>query len=381
MTGFKDGDPYEIGATLPTPACSVRDEDAGASATPSVGALTGTLVAYGLGTVTVTCAYPDSGGLSGSDDATYSIVDTGAPGFADKGLTAGTLGTNGWYTSAVTNKFTATDAGAGFETAKPKLLTKDVSVGSGTTEGSAVTVNSGIVSDVAGNPAAAIDSAKFMVDLTNPLLNISGAADKAIFNVCDTAPSKPTFSPTDAVSGLDGSQSDSWTTPTAASGVGTYTYTAQAKDLAGRTASETRTYKSTYGGAFTGIEQPINGGTTPELTDDNSRFKLGSTVPVKFKMVCNGAPVTNAVAKLNVKQADGSPDPGADEAISSAASTTGNLFRYDATAGQYIFNLSTKSGYLNPGSTTEVAFSPGTWTLKVGLDDGTWRSVVVQLVK
>ncbi len=263
----------------------------------------------------------------------------------------------------------------------PNVLTKDVLVASGTAEGSAVTVNSGTVSDVAGNAAAAIDSAAFKIDLSDPMLNVTGALAGTEFNVCTAAPTRPSYAPTDAISELDGSQSDSWTTPTTASGVGTYTYTAQAKDLAGRTASDTRTYKSTYGDAFTGIEQPINGGTTPEITDDSSRFKLGSTVPVKFKLVCNGVPVTNAGAKLNVKQGDGTPDPGTDEAISTAASTTGNAFRYDATAGQYIFNLSTKSGYTNPNGTVITAFSAGTWTLSVLLDDGTYRSVSINLVK
>ncbi len=118
-----------------------------------------------------------------------------------------------------------------------------------------------------------------------------------------------------------------------------------------------------------------------DFSDDNSRFKLGSTVPVKFRLMCGTTPIDNAVAKLNIKQADGTPDPGTDEAVSTAASTTGNLFRYDATNQQYIFNLSTKTGYTNPNGTTITAFSAGTWTLSVLLDDGTFRSINIQLVK
>src|SRR5207244_10691670 len=177
----------------------------------------------------------------------------------------------------------------------------------------------------------------------------------------------PTVAPSDALSGLDGSQGDSWTTPTAASGVGTYTYSAHATDKAGNPSSETRTYTALYGAAFGGILQPIN-------SDGSSRFKLGSTVPVKFQLLCNGTPISNAVATLTVKKGDSAPDPGTDEAISTAASTTGNLFRYDSTAQQYIFNLSTKSGYLNPGATTPTSFAQGTWTLGVNLDDGTSRT-------
>jgi hypothetical protein len=158
--------------------------------------------------------------------------------------------------------------------------------------------------------------------------------------------------------------------------------------MAGRSASYgPKTYKVLYGdsasgGSFGGVLQPINGGDTMNyFADDNSRFKLGSTVPVKFKLVCGTTPVENAVAKLNVKQSDSNPDPGVDEAISTAASTTGNLFRYNSLSQLYIFNLSTKTGYTNPSGSTITAFSQGTYTLSILLDDGTFRSINIQLVK
>jgi hypothetical protein len=382
VTGVEDGASYEIGS-VPAPGCSVDDaEDTNESANPQVSAITGTLSAYGLGSQTVTCSYTDSGTppLSGSDTETYTIVDTGNPTISDMGATSAPNGANSWYVSAVTNQFEASDNGAGFQTATPKLLSYLFSNSSGAAEGSAVKINSGPVSDVAGNAATAIDSAPFQIDLSNPVLNVSGAANGAVFNVCDAGLTRPGFAPTDAISGLDGSQADSWTTPSSASGVGTYTYSAQAKDFAGRTASETRTYTKTYGASYGGVTQPINGGATAALTDDDSRFKLGSTVPVKFRMMCGTTPIDNAVAKLNVKKADGTPDPGVDEAVSTAASTTGNLFRYDATSGQYIFNLSTKTGYTNPNGTT-VSFAAGTYTLSVMLDDGSFRSVNINIVR
>ena len=73
-----------------------------------------------------------------------------------------------------------------------------------------------------------------------------------------------------------------------------------------------------------------------------------------------------------------------DEAVSTAAATSGNLFRYDELSKQYIFNLSTKAGYTNPsgsGSSNVTSFSQGTWTLWILLDDGSSRSVKIQLVK
>jgi hypothetical protein len=81
---------------------------------------------------------------------------------------------------------------------------------------------------------------------------------------------------------------------------------------------------------------------------------------------------------LVVKQFDGSPETGVDEPVSTAA-TTDNLYRFDSTSQRYLFNLSTKAGYTNPSGGT-IAFAQGTWTLSVLLDDGTYRSVNIQLV-
>jgi hypothetical protein len=380
VTGFTPNSPVEIGTAV-TPACDVVDaEDDGEYAVPDVSGPVGPLAAYGLGAVTVTCFYEDEGGMSATDTASYTIVDTGAPMITDEGPATGPDGLNNWYVSAVANSFRATDAGAGFETATPPQLTLDWTKSSGAAEGSAVKINSGTATDVAGNVGEAIDSAALKIDLSNPVLNVTGAEDGAAFDVCNGVIAKPTFIPTDAISGLDGTEDDDWVTPSTGTGVGTYTYKATATDLAGRSTTETRTFTSTYGAAFSGALQPINGGATPEFADDTSRFKLGSTVPVKFRLVCGSTPISGAVAKLNVKQADGKPDPGTDEAGSTAASTTGNLFRYDATAGQYIFNLSTKNGYTNANGGT-VSFTTGTYTLSIMLDDGTYRSVNINLVK
>jgi hypothetical protein len=88
--------------------------------------------------------------------------------------------------------------------------------------------------------------------------------------------------------------------------------------------------------------------------------------------------VRNAVAYLTVQKVDPNPDGTINEAIATDAATTGNQFRY--ADGGYHFNLSTKSGYTNP-SGQNVSFSAGTWKLIVSLDDGTTRSVVIDLRK
>jgi hypothetical protein len=305
---------------------------------------------------TLTCSATSAGGTNSQSvtikrDATVPTI-SGSASPAPNGA--------GWNNTNVSVSFTCGDNLSGVASCGPNQT-----LSSEGTDQSA----SGTAVDNAGNSATATVSG-IDIDKTAPALNISGAAS-GTSSVCSALPSKPTFAPSDNLSDI-ASQSDSWTIPSAPSGVGTYTYNATATDFAGNTTSETRTYTVNYSGAFSGYLQPIN-------TDGSSRFKLSSTIPVKFQLTCNGIPISNAVAKLYVAKGDSQPDPGVDEAISTAASTTGNLFRYDSAAQQYIFNLSTKLGYTNPGSNTITSFSMGTWTLKIGLDDGTWQSVNVQL--
>jgi len=305
-----------------------------------------------------------------------ALIDLTDPVIVDKGPSAAANGANGWYTSAVSNSFEASDGLSGL----PSTFANPFSKSSGTREGDAITINSGSVTDIAGNTRAGIDSASFKIDLSDPLIGVTDN-NSATYNVCASGrPEKPRFNPSDAVSGIDLTKtSETWTPSAIASGVGTYTYSAKTADLAGRTATYgEKSYKVTYGdstsgGAYSGILQPVN-------ADGTSRFKIGSTVPAKFKLMCGTTPISNAVAKLTLSQNDPTPDAGVDEAVSTSAATTGNLFRYDAGSEQYIFNLSTKAGYVNPNGQT-VSFSPGTWFLTITLDDGTSRSTKVQLVK
>jgi hypothetical protein len=55
------------------------------------------------------------------------------------------------------------------------------------------------------------------------------------------------------------------------------------------------------------------------------------------------------------------------EAASTAEASSGNVFRYDPLAKQYIFNLSTKP------------MAPGTHLLRIDLDDGQQHDVTISL--
>lgn len=74
---------------------------------------------------------------------------------------------------------------------------------------------------------------------------------------------------------------------------------------------------------------------SPIKTDETTTYNAGRTLPVKFQLMDeDGNYLTGATAKIYIEGANG-------ESASSAEQE--NLFRYDSTENQYIFNLSTKS--------------------------------------
>jgi hypothetical protein len=112
---------------------------------------------------------------------------------------------------------------------------------------------------------------------------------------------------------------------------------------------------------FGGILQPIN-------QDGSSVFKLGRTVPVKFQLRNTvGDFASTAIAKIYLAKTSNSVTGTETEAESTSSATTGNLFRYDITENQYIFNLATKP------------LTTGTWQIRIELDDGTSKYVNIGL--
>ena len=98
--------------------------------------------------------------------------------------------------------------------------------------------------------------------------------------------------------------------------------------------------------SWSGVLQPIN-------ADNSSVFKLGSTIPVKFKLTGACAGNSNFIAKIYLAKVDNNVEGTETEAISTSAADSGNTFRYDPTSDQYIFNLATKS------------LSQGTWQIRI----------------
>jgi hypothetical protein len=99
-------------------------------------------------------------------------------------------------------------------------------------------------------------------------------------------------------------------------------------------------------------------GVLPPIDPDGcSVFKLGSTVPVKFRLTGASARIKNALATLMLTKISPTPEP---------TRTVGN-FRSDGSSGQYLFNLSTRG------------LSTGKWRLSIDLHDDAPRSVDISL--
>jgi hypothetical protein len=142
--------------------------------------------------------------------------------------------------------------------------------------------------------------------------------------------------------------------------LGTHPVSCTATDSHGNVTQKSFNVTVIYG--WSNVLQPIN-------ADGTSIFKLGSTIPVKFKLMGASGGITNATARLYCAKMSSGVAGTELEAISTSAADSGNTFRYDSTGGQYIFNLGTKS------------LSEGTWQLRIDLGDGVTHTVFISLKK
>ncbi len=257
-----------------------------------------------------------------------ALIDLTAPIITDGGFVSGTAGTGGWYTSAVTNRFSASDALSGLASG----VTSPFTVSSGTAEGSAVKVNSGSVADAAGNSNAGIDSAAFKIDLSNPtnIAFVGGpAADSSHY--FGTVPAAPSCTAQDAVSGLKDCVVSGYSTA-----VGTHTLTATATDNAGRTATATRSY--------TVLAWTLNGFYQPVDMNVVNTVKGGSTVPLKFEIFTGSTELTStsSIKSFTVTRTSCAANAATDDI--EIYSTGGTSLRYDTTGGQFIQNWQVPKG-------------------------------------
>jgi hypothetical protein len=275
---------------------------------------------------------------------------------------SGTEGNNGWYTSAVDVTLTATDNEGGSGVKEIHYIL-DSGTETTVTGASAIFTISTDAShsleywavDNSNNVETPHNTATIKIDKTAPVFDTFVVPTGVLLNQPDV---EVTWTAHDATSGLDTSN------PTSpinidTSTVGTKTGSVTLYDVAGNSVSHS--YSVSVGYNMLGFLQPIN-------MDGTSIFKQGSTVPTKFQLTDYfGNYVSNAEAKLTNVKFTTVPVGTETEAVSTSAATTGNLFRYDTTSNQYIFNLGTKG------------LEKGGYRITATLDSGQIIQVVISL--
>jgi len=274
---------------------------------------------------------------------------------------SGISGENGWFTSDVQVTLTATDNEGGSGVAGTEFSFDGQSWN---TYGDPITVSDeGTTTiyyrsvDNAGN-VEAIRERTIKMDKTQPLILIFSPLDGAEYSLNQKVTAD--WLVVDFISGI---ASETGTVPPGmpidTSTFGKKSFTVEAVDNAGNRSEMTVTYYVKYN--FSGILKPI-------CADGSSTFKLGSTVPVKFRLYDGeGGFVDNAVARIYMAKVE-EGDPASEmEAESGIRPIEDNLFRYDCEDDQYVFNLKTRG------------LPAGVWQVRVELDDGTSKHVNISL--
>lgn len=256
---------------------------------------------------------------AGATSETFKIDKT-APTVAYSGATT-RANDNGWYNEDVVATFTATDGTSG-----PASATQTVTASE---EGGAVTVLSPAFSDIAGNTTAAgAVSQTFKLDKTAPSVSFNSVLGDSYFG---STAVKPTCSATDELSGIAGScQVNGYETE-----VGTHTLTATATDLAGNTTTVTQSYE-VKAWTLKGFYQPV------DMNGVLNTVKGGSTVPAKFELFAGATELTDpSLVSLSATRIQCTLQYIDDIELTTTGSTS---LRYDAVAGQFIYNWKTPTG-------------------------------------
>jgi hypothetical protein len=196
-----------------------------------------------------------------------------------------------------------------------------------------------------------------VVDTLGPIF--TGIPDDIRAPATATGGAVVTYLPPAATDQVDGSRAVTCAPPSGSTFYfGTTVVTCTSSDTRENMSSASFDVRVPY--EWSGYLQPIN-------ANGSSVFKLGRTVPVKFQLTGFSACINDLVARLTLRKVASTVMGTSIEAVSTSAATTGNLFRYDASSRQYIFNLSTSN------------LSTGTWELSVDMGDGESRTIRISL--
>jgi hypothetical protein len=176
-------------------------------------------------------------------------------------------------------------------------------------------------------------NAEKTVDSTPPVIAISGCPVQVYLN--DSASVE--VSVTDSESGVGSQSAPDGANTLDTSTVGTMTFTVNAEDNAGNTASESCTYSVIYD--FTGaggFQPPVDNPPTLNVA------KAGSTVSMKWQLPDGqGGFISDigAVSSIKFQQVDCGAIPTAlDNPVNDATPSGGSGLRYDYTTNQFVFN-------------------------------------------
>jgi hypothetical protein len=242
---------------------------------------------------------------------------------------------NGWNNTDVTLTADAADdaGGSGVNAATltgPKTITAE-----GAHQSASFTVE-----DKAGNSTTA-SLGDVSIDKTPPTINLTRPTLGTVYTLNQLVTAA--YACSDSLSGIDtcsGTVANGGNLNTGS--VGSHAFSVDAVDRAGNAApTATGDYKVGYGIAL--------------LYDDAKSVKRGATIPIKVRLVdANGVNVSSPAVVVSAKRLVLLSGLAQDTAVTDQnnANSDGN-FRYDASLGGYIFNLSTKN----------MGLSDGTWGL------------------
>lgn len=202
-----------------------------------------------------------------------------------------------------------------------------------------------------GNTVEASKTNPYYWDITAPVITVNGNMERYLLKEDATID----WSATDGTdgSGISGQASGILTLDT--STVGVHSVIITAADLAGNVAATEITYTVIYD--YSNLLKPID-------ADSPNTFKQGSTIPIKLSLKdADGISIADATVKLYIAEVVDGVVGTESEVVSSTKAATENIFRYDVTDEQYIFNLGTK------------LLSPGEYQLRVDLGDTTTNTI------
>lgn len=255
----------------------------------------------------------------------YRIPDRDAPTASPTQAPA--ANSFGWNSLDVTVTWHWSDSGSGIDTAH--CTTTSTSAG----EGHPLTLQA-TCKDLAGNTGTA--SYDLDIDKTSPQVGLVGGPANGAIYYFGAVPQAPVCSANDALSGLDGT----CTISGYSTALGDHTISASAHDKAGNTGSASATY-SVRGWTALGFYQPIDMGGVWNVV------KGGATVPLKFELFAGPTELTDpALVVQPIVAREAACSGGAFDDVE-VVGAGGTELRYDATAGQFIYNWKTpkKAGY------------------------------------